>query len=50
MATPILAYLKKELGFVLGEWQKLSDEDKLWYRQAAIVEMQVFGIEVAEAK
>lgn len=39
-----LAYLKKELGFTVAEWQKLSDTDKEWYREAARVEMEVLGI------
>lgn len=39
-----LAYLKKELGFTVGEWQKLPDEYKDWYREAARVEMEVLGI------
>lgn len=43
-----LVYLREQLGFPLGEFQKLSQEDKSWYRAAAIEEMNVLGIEVAE--
>lgn len=43
--TPILAYLKKELGFTLGEWNKLGDKDKDDLRKYADAEMTVLGIE-----
>lgn len=42
-----LAYLKQELGFTLGEWQKLDAETQAWYRNAAIEEMNVLGVEVS---
>lgn len=48
MGTPILAYLKKTLGFTLGEWQKLDTDTQAWYRSAAREEMNTLGIEVAE--
>lgn len=45
MAESELTYLKKQLGFTLGEWQKLDDVTKEWYRQAARQEM---GLEASK--
>lgn len=45
--VPVLAYLKKELGFTVGEFQKLSDKDRNDLRQYARDEMVALGIEVA---
>lgn len=41
-----LVYLKKQLEFKIGEWQALSTEDQEWYRNAAITEMNILGIEI----
>lgn len=44
MAVAPLAYLKKELGFSLGEWQKLSESDKETLKNWAIEEMNTLGM------
>lgn len=44
MAVGPLVYLKQQLGFAAVEWTKLSEEDKEWYRKAAIEEMTLLGI------
>lgn len=41
MSQSPLVYLKKALDFRLGDWQKLSDADKEWYRKAAEDEIKV---------
>lgn len=45
MAESELSYLKKQLGFTLGEWGKLDDATKNWYRNAAIEEMKTIAEE-----
>lgn len=39
-----LAYLKKELGFTLPEWQKLGESDKETLKNWAIEEMNALGM------
>lgn len=46
MAENELVYLKKQLGFVIGEWQKLDDVTKEWYRAAARAEMEFISSNV----
>jgi hypothetical protein len=39
-----LVYLRKELGFRLGEFTELPETYKTWYRDAALEEMTVCGL------
>lgn len=43
--VPVLAYLKRELGFTVGEWQKLSKKDQDDLRQYAEDEKKALGID-----
>ena len=44
MAIVPLAYLKKELGFTMGEWTVLSEADKATLKQWAREEMDALGL------
>lgn len=44
MAMPILAYLKRELGFTSQEWIALDAADKETLKEWAREEMEVLGV------
>lgn len=41
-----LVYLKKQLNFSMGEWSALSQDDKDWYKEAAIEEMNTLRLTI----